>query len=151
MNLLASSQMLSTLEMYLTEISERQIEREGQKLDKRESGDKDLGILSSEFAKRLWCAHQILRSKGIQAMARSKEAVEDYEEKALEREYRRLDDLADICKEWVWHEIRQDIGEKAWENSNIGIREGWLVVVPKEKQGPDIGKFFRAIGLPSPE
>ena len=149
MNLLASSQMLSAMEMYLAEVTERQIEREGTKLDKKESGDKELGVLQSEFAKRLWCAHKTLRSKGVQAMARSKEAVEDHEEKALEREYRMLDDLADICREWVWHEIRQSIGDISWDNSNIGIRTGWVVVVPVEKKGPL--DFLKQLGIQPPD
>lgn len=146
MNLIENSHLISTLEMYLAEVTPRQIEREGEKLDKKESTDKELGVITSEFARRLWCAHRVIKSKAIQAMARSKEAVEDDEEKALEREFRVLDDLSDVCKEWVWHEIRQEIGDKAWNNSQIGLRTGWIAVVPKEnKGGPE--EFLRKLGI----
>ncbi len=145
MNLLNVSAALPALDMYLTEITERQIERDGGKIDKPSKNDRPLGPLTSDLAKRLYCACNIIKAKSIEAAARAKIAIEDHEEKALLAEAKQLDQLADLAREFLWYEVRSSADH--W-NGGIGIRHGWVVVEPPENdnQPPEFIKRLLNLG-----
>ena len=83
MNMLLNSQIIPMLEMYLSEVTDRQIDREGSRHDKIDKGDKEIGTLDSEVAKRLWCVARVLKAKAVETSSKAVVAPDDHSEESL--------------------------------------------------------------------
>lgn len=125
------------LEGILAEITQHQIDRDGSKFDEPKKGEKKIGEVTDDFARRLNCASKVLMAKATESKLKSSTAPDDNAEKSLLDDANQTKMLAEIVRDLFWYEVKSLTG--CWDG-NIGVRKNWVIVETAETEIPEVLK-----------
>lgn len=116
---------MKDIESMLEATTPEQIERCGAKLDKQENGEKPLGVIHNEFARKLFTVSSYAKGRAAVFGLETSMAADKVERKRLKIETMKMTNIADITREIFWDLVRRDMD--IWKDT-IGVRRGWMMV-----------------------
>ena len=122
--------LLEEIEHEMALMTEAHVRRAERNLCRPHEGERALGTIHSEGARRAWALANAYEARGMEAALGAKFRADSLEERdALKTEATRCAAVEEIVRDLFWLQVKVDIGGEAWTSAGgIGLRSGWMLV-----------------------